>query len=844
MHIDTDLSLRAIRNFQRSGSKYLVVPHWPFFDGSSNEYHPADFELAYHNVHDLNPKASQVIGYHHYNLELPPYCFPAPLYWIRNSAIAERNGWLGVWALPALGRGQHSKCLARTAWFDTICDSRFNCFDTQEERRDCLAGNSRSGSPCCTALHLIQRLHSLDTGAMWFVEPQQVQSLCSDFVRLPTGSLLLEEQMTVCSRAVLALAEFAYETHTGNATHETRNESCSTVSVHARYPLLAEEDKVLSEQLQKQRLQWWDRAYRIHTHLGSSWSYQLNGRKLLMSLANHTAACDKLEQGCALFNPWEPQRCFPHHPLIRAWSPSCRKRPQIPRRPLRASPGPVRDWLGLRQDCGHSESEESSPVPQIRPHVSVTRALECAGLPWGPVAGEDYFETISFLSAVEDAPADTFNVIEVAGSLFWALKAAKAFKRRSSGGACKLIFFPTLPATSRELHHDGRRKLCNTTVYRSQINSGLLDSTLAAGHVDFLHADIFEGIGRAIALAYAKESSNLILAARTKVDLDEVATECSKVGKVRTFPVDLSNREGVDSLASFVDSFGGCDVLVNNAGRVSPGSASEGDVDDWDKMIYLNLNGVMRLTRRLIPNMAAKKWGALINLGSIAAIEGMSGSQAAYAATKHGLRGWNHSIYQGLRHDNIKVMLINPAFVNTPLVTGMGNENRSPTGDRSPGTARGFGAAGSNQVSVLSEVNTTLASRVPLDRLRASAIRSKMLSCIRFESLLNTDGDPDCPWPTQDPYRRYGAENFAKDGAIIWFEPLPPMLPILDCNPKLPPSKMPDAYSLVLDLDETLVHYSEHDGMGSYEIRPGMHEFVQRMHANGYELIIFTAATQ
>ncbi|CAE7188316.1 unnamed protein product [Symbiodinium microadriaticum] len=492
MHIDTDLSLRAIRNFQRSGSKYLVVPHWPFFDGSSNEYHPADFELAYHNVHDLNPKASQVIGYHHYNLELPPYCFPAPLYWIRNSAIAERNGWLGVWALPALGRGQHSKCLARTAWFDTICDSRFNCFDTQEERRDCLAGNSRSGSPCCTALHLIQRLHSLDTGAMWFVEPQQVQSLCSDFVRLPTGSLLLEEQMTVCSRAVLALAEFAYETHTGNATHETRNESCSTVSVHARYPLLAEEDKVLSEQLQKQRLQWWDRAYRIHTHLGSSWSYQLNGRKLLMSLANHTAACDKLEQGCALFNPWEPQRCFPHHPLIRAWSPSCRKRPQIPRRPLRASPGPVRDWLGLRQDCGHSESEESSPVPQIRPHVSVTRALECAGLPWGPVAGEDYFETISFLSAVEDAPADTFNVIEVAGSLFWALKAAKAFKRRSSGGACKLIFFPTLPATSRELHHDGRRKLCNTTVYRSQINSGLLDSTLAAGHVDFLHADIFE----------------------------------------------------------------------------------------------------------------------------------------------------------------------------------------------------------------------------------------------------------------------------------------------------------------------------------------------------------------
>ena len=43
-----------------------------------------------------------------------------------------------------------------------------------------------------------------------------------------------------------------------------------------------------------------------------------------------------------------------------------------------------------------------------------------------------------------------------------------------------------------------------------------------------------------------------------------------------------------------------------------------------------------------------------------------------------------------------------------------------------------------------------------------------MLSCVRFEALLNTDGDPDCPWPSSDPYRQYGSEHFAKDGAIIW----------------------------------------------------------------------------
>lgn len=164
--------------------------------------------------------------------------------------------------------------------------------------------------------------------------------------------------------------------------------------------------------------------------------------------------------------------------------------------------------------------------------------------------------------------------------------------------------------------------------------------------------------------------------------------------------------------------------------------------------------------------------------------------------------------------------------------------SRSTTGDRSPG--RGYGV----ERSVPAAVNEVLASRVPLDRLRPSAIRQRMISCMRFEALVNEAGDPDCPWPQQDQYKRYGEEQFPKDGTLITFEPLPPMLPNLELISKLPPNKNADVYTLVLDLDETLVHYSEHDGMGSYEIRPGMYEFIQRMHRNGYEIVIFTAATQ
>eukprot|EP00929_Paragymnodinium_shiwhaense_P080325 TRINITY_DN41879_c0_g1_i2.p1 TRINITY_DN41879_c0_g1~~TRINITY_DN41879_c0_g1_i2.p1 ORF type:complete len:856 (-),score=158.25 TRINITY_DN41879_c0_g1_i2:188-2755(-) len=165
---------------------------------------------------------------------------------------------------------------------------------------------------------------------------------------------------------------------------------------------------------------------------------------------------------------------------------------------------------------------------------------------------------------------------------------------------------------------------------------------------------------------------------------------------------------------------------------------------------------------------------------------------------------------------------------------------------RSPGVRDGPGAAAaSQQPSPLTVVNEILTARTPLDRLRASTIRSKLLQYLCFRPLLNVDGaDPDSPWPVDDPYPRYGAEFFAQDGMTIWFEPLPPMLPDLEISPTLPAVLAPDTYTLVLDLDETLVHYSEVDGQGSYDIRPGMHEFLERTNQLGYELVIFTAATQ
>lgn len=177
-----------------------------------------------------------------------------------------------------------------------------------------------------------------------------------------------------------------------------------------------------------------------------------------------------------------------------------------------------------------------------------------------------------------------------------------------------------------------------------------------------------------------------------------------------------------------------------------------------------------------------------------------------------------------------------------------GRGSNSTVGDRSSvgspaSTARG--ALDAVSTSIPAAVNEVLTSVTPLDRLRPRNVRSTMLKHLRFQPLLNVnEDDHDCPWPVRDPYERFGSERFATDGPIIWFEPLPPMMADLEKIPSLPPLSSSDTYTLVLDLDETLVHYHEVDGNGSYRVRPGMTEFLERMNSLGYEIVIFTAATQ
>ncbi|GMH36795.1 hypothetical protein BSKO_04668 [Bryopsis sp. KO-2023] len=184
------------------------------------------------------------------------------------------------------------------------------------------------------------------------------------------------------------------------------------------------------------------------------------------------------------------------------------------------------------------------------------------------------------------------------------------------------------------------------------------------------------GIGKTIATSFSKEKASLILVSRSKEKLEQVAKECKGHGaeKVETFSVDLADTAAVDSFTDTVlKSHGGVDVLVNNAGGFGSGgnTPKDGDPDDWDEMMKVNLLAPMRLTRRFSPSMVEKSDGAIINICSVAGVEPMT-NMCAYAASKWGMRGWSLSCYENLRRDNIKVCCINPAMVRTEMTAKVG----------------------------------------------------------------------------------------------------------------------------------------------------------------------------
>jgi len=176
------------------------------------------------------------------------------------------------------------------------------------------------------------------------------------------------------------------------------------------------------------------------------------------------------------------------------------------------------------------------------------------------------------------------------------------------------------------------------------------------------------GIGKAVALALAQSGCRVILAARTRAQLEEVESEIrARGGEALAVSTDLTRDKEVERLIDAAQAWGGVDILINNAGWGKRAPVVKGSVDDWDRTLRLNLRAPMMLAKLLLPAMIAKSDGAVINIGSVSGKTGEANG-AAYSASKFGLIGFTQSLYEEVREQGIKIAVILPGFVDTPLI--------------------------------------------------------------------------------------------------------------------------------------------------------------------------------
>ncbi|MDH3444141.1 MAG: SDR family NAD(P)-dependent oxidoreductase [Deltaproteobacteria bacterium] len=186
------------------------------------------------------------------------------------------------------------------------------------------------------------------------------------------------------------------------------------------------------------------------------------------------------------------------------------------------------------------------------------------------------------------------------------------------------------------------------------------------------------GIGRAVALALARAGFRVILSARSRDQLEEVANNiCGNGGKAIVVPADLTRDDELRRLVSVIlEEWGRVDVLINNAGWGKRATVVRGRIEDWDQTFRLNLRAPMILAREFVPGMIERAEGAVINIGSVSGKSGEANG-AAYAASKFGLIGFTQSLYEEVRENGIKVSVILPGFVDTPMIPPVKHLDRS-----------------------------------------------------------------------------------------------------------------------------------------------------------------------
>jgi len=191
-----------------------------------------------------------------------------------------------------------------------------------------------------------------------------------------------------------------------------------------------------------------------------------------------------------------------------------------------------------------------------------------------------------------------------------------------------------------------------------------------------------KGLGKASALALAREGARVTICARTEADLEAAAGEIRREtgSEVLAVPADLNSAEGIKSVvAATAARFGGVDVMVSNSGGPAPGKFADFTDDDWQRAFEVVTLNFVRFVREVVPYMRDKRWGRIIGIQSSSVKQPVEGIDLSNG-TRPGVAGLMKAIMPDLAKDGITINLVLPGMFLTSRISP--DAGRSPEADK------------------------------------------------------------------------------------------------------------------------------------------------------------------
>lgn len=181
------------------------------------------------------------------------------------------------------------------------------------------------------------------------------------------------------------------------------------------------------------------------------------------------------------------------------------------------------------------------------------------------------------------------------------------------------------------------------------------------------------GLGKATAIAFAKEGIDVAITGRNEKRLQETVEELQQFGVKASYAVfDVGNYDEVkNGIKRIIATIGAVDILVNNAGIASFGSFNDMEVKQWEEIIQTNVLGMYYVTKEVLPFLIEKNEGDIINVSSTAGLNG-SPNTSAYSASKFAVIGLSESLMKEVRKNNIRVCTLTPSTIVSDMSIDLG----------------------------------------------------------------------------------------------------------------------------------------------------------------------------